>query len=481
MTISNQPIKVWVRVRIDNTSKQYMLPTIYLGGEGLLGSFLRYIVKHRDKSKSWKDKALQAMILLIEFYQANDGCFETQQRMFTEFSNNLYSGTINADGDDASSLRWMPLEATNANTLITHITKFSDYLFDETGGESELLNPIRKATGVEKILNLAAYHHRKNNAFLKHIFKDKKYGDVNTSRNIRGRKPFPVVMVDTSVCFPEIHIDALLWNGFLKPGSTYISPVHKRYKLAPLLITMLMHYTGLRCCESFHIYAEDVHLSPSGRVVIRVYHPIRGAAPEYYRNQSGNKRATRIEYLNKRYGLTDRWSSTIKSYHAGWKEPALADSKYKFFYVYFAPTEKGILFYHLFKQYMLHQRKVRKLGDTRDSQDAHPFLFTNRDGDPLSMASFGKHHERAVKAIGLEPLRANGTSDHCHRHAFKKRLDNLGIQPVLRMDLMHHKSIYSQNDYGKATNEEIYESLSNAKALSNTETALLTNLEVLNN
>lgn len=482
MTLDVKHIKANVRVRIDNTNKTYELPTVFVPGEGYLGSFLRYIVKHRLKSKSWKDKAIQAMIRLLDFTYSNEGCFVTKQQMFEEFCNSLHAGTIDSNGDDDSGLRWQPLTTENANALKSHITQFSDYLFDLTGGESALLNPVRTAIGAEKIINLAAYHHKKNKVFLSHIFDSRKKIDVNRSRNVRNRKSHRTPNVDQSVRFPEEHINTLLWDGFIKPGSTHLSPVHMRYKLGPLLITMLMHYGGIRRCEAFHIYADDVQLDPLGRVVIKVFHPTKGLAPEYYRNQSGNLTATRIEFLNTKYGLEDRESSTIKAYHAGWKEPALADSKHKFFYVYFAPTEKGILFYQLFKQYMLYQRKVSKLeGQTsNDVPESHPFLFTNRNGDPLSISSFDDHHKRAVEAIGLEALRANGTSEHCHRHSYKKRLEDLNISATLRMDLMHHKSIYSQNEYGKATNQEIYECLSDNFALSKYETSPLVNMKEFN-
>jgi len=484
MTLSRLPIKSWVSVRIDNTNKLYDLPTVYVPGEGYMGSFLRYIVKHRNLSHSWRDKAIQAIILLIQFTDANENCYRTKQLMFEEFTNSLHAGTINADGDDDSGLRWSPMSIQNANAIKNHITKFSDYLFDETGGESALLNPIRTATGAERMVNLAAYHHKKNKVFLSHIFDSNKNIDVNTSRNVGNRQKFKT-SVDQSVCFPEDHIEALIWNGFLKPGSTHLSPFHERYNLAPILITMLMHYGGIRGCEAFHLYADDIQRDPLDRVVIRIYHPVGGLAPEHFRNKPGNQRATRIEYLNRKYGLEDRWNAPKGKYHAGWKEPALADSKAKFFFVYFAPTEIGDLFYKLNTQYMLHQRKVRRLGDdqsNRKAQEAHPFLYTNRDGNPLSMRSFEQYHDRAVKAIGLgKASREKGTKEHGHRHSFKKRLEGMSVSAVLRQDLMHHKSIYSQEEYGKATNSEIYERLSDASALSESETKLLENLMSLEN
>lgn len=461
-----EPVKSYVKVKVDNTSRLHELPVVFIPGEGYLMTHLKYLVKKRSKSKSWKDKEIQAIKLLIQFVTANKDCFETQQQMFEEFSNSLHTGTFNSEGEDESGLRWEAKETTLANSLIDHITKFSDFLFKESGGETELLNQYREATGAERILNLAAYYHRKTKAFLSHAFNDKKYRKENVSRNVRARKGLSAPQADESVCFPEDLISNLLWQGFIKRGTSPIDPIHERYKLAPLLITMLMHYGGIRQCEALHIYVEDIQKDPLGRIVIRIYHPIQGLAPEHYRNlTTSNKRATRKEYLMKQFGLEDRRTSTKKSYHAGWKDPALADNKHKFFFVYFCPTEIGELFYGLLSIYIRQQRVMRLENDS----DTHPFLFTNQFGDPLSMKSFTEFHDTAVMKLGLKPMREDGLSGHPHRHAYKKRLEQLKTSAVLIKELMHHKSIISQESYGKATNTEIYDALSNAFPLSKQE------------
>jgi len=458
-----EPVKSYVKVKVDNTSRLFELPVIVISGQGYLMSHLKYLVKKRSKSKSWKDKEIQAIKLLIQFVAANKDCFETQQKMFEEFSNSLHTGTFNSKGEDESALRWEAKERSLANTLIDHITKFSEHLFNESGGETELLNPYRKATEAERILNLAAYHHRKTNAFLSHTFNDKKYCKENTSRNVRAKKVGAIPPTDDSVSFPEHLISNLLWNGYIKRGTSPDDAIHERFKLAPLLMTMLMHYGGIRQCEALHLYVEDIQKDPLGRIVIRIYHPIDGLAPQHYRNLSGiSSRATRHEYLMKQFGLEDRWTATKKSYHAGWKEPALADNKHKFFFVYFCPTEIGDLFYDLLRVYIKNQRKIR----LENNREAHPFLFTNKDGNPLSMKSFTDFHDSAVKKLGLKPMRENGLSGHPHRHAYKKRLEQIKTSPVIIKELMHHNSIISQEDYGKATNTEIYNALSNVFPLS---------------
>jgi len=380
-----EPVKSYVKVKVDNTSRLYELPVVVIPGQGYLMSHLKYLVKKRSKSKSWKDKEIQAIKLLIQFVTANKDCFETQQQMFEEFSNSLHTGTLDNKGEDESGLRWEAKKTSLANSLIDHVTKFSDHLFTESGGETELLNQYREATGAKRMLNLAAYYHRKNNAFLSHTFNDKKDRNENVSRNVRARKVISAPQVDDSVCFPENLISDLLWTGYIKRGTSPDNPIHERYNLAPLLITMLMHYGGIRQCEALHIYVEDIQKDSLGRIVIRIFHPIEGLAPQYYRNLSGkNVRATRQEYLMKQFGLEDRWSATKKSYHAGWKEPALADNKHKFFFVYFCPTEIGDLFYDLLRIYINHQRKIR----LKNNRETHPFLFTNKVFNPLSMKSY---------------------------------------------------------------------------------------------
>lgn len=458
-----EPVKSYVKVKIDNTNRLFELPVVVIPGHGYLMSHLEYLVKKRSKSKSWKDKEIQSIKLLIQFVTANKDCFETQQKMFEEFANALHTGTFNNKGEDDSGLRWEAKETRLANTLIDHITKFSDFLYEKSNGETELLNQYREATGAERMINLAAYHHRKNNAFLSHAFNDKKYRNENISRNVRSRKVVTKPDSDSSVCFPEDQISNLLWHGFIKRGSSPNAPIHERYKLAPLLITMLMHYGGLRQCEAMHLYVDDIQKDPLGRIVIRIYHPIEGLAPEHFRNRKGSyKRATRQDYLMVQYGLEDRWTATKKSYHAGWKEPALADSKHKFFFVYFCPSEIGEIFYELLKVYIRQQRVVRH----DNGKETHPFLFTNKDGNPISMKSFTNFHDAAVKKIGLMPVREDGLTGHPHRHAYKKRLEQIKISPALIKELLHHNSIVSQDSYGKATNAEIYSSLSNSYPLS---------------
>ena len=96
-------------IKVDNTGTKISLPVI-VTQDGLLKSYLDYLIVHRYKSRSWKDRSAFAVRLLIDYTNQNKDCFETPHQLFQEFSNSLYTGTIGEDGSDPSWLRWKPRE-----------------------------------------------------------------------------------------------------------------------------------------------------------------------------------------------------------------------------------------------------------------------------------------------------------------------------------------------------------------------------------
>lgn len=123
--------------------------------DALLKSFLEYQISRKHKGKTWHRDNAHAMVLLLNFWQATKDKFSSPRQMFEAYSDAVCYGTIQRDGEDPTGLRWHPRSAAQANGLIRHITAYSDWLFDETGEESVLLNPVRKATPYEKMLKLS--------------------------------------------------------------------------------------------------------------------------------------------------------------------------------------------------------------------------------------------------------------------------------------------------------------------------------------
>jgi hypothetical protein len=152
-------------IKVDNTGTKISLPVI-VTQDGLLKSYLDYLIVHRYKSRSWKDRSAFAVRLLIDYTNQNKDCFETPHQLFQEFSNSLYTGTIGEDGSDPSWLRWKPREDKDANFLISLITQYTDWLSEQYEEKKLQINPTVKPTRYEEWMGLAAFYQKKRRAFL---------------------------------------------------------------------------------------------------------------------------------------------------------------------------------------------------------------------------------------------------------------------------------------------------------------------------
>jgi hypothetical protein len=446
-----------VSIKTDLLNRKLVFKAIVVES-GLLSSHLEYLkskLLQKGVSNSWRTQSIQAIRLLLDYSIVNKDVFDNPQDMFVAFSNRIYDGTIDDKGNDPTGLRWQPQSNEYGNKIIYHVTLFSDWLYDEKDGSTELLNPQREATKSERILNLAAYNHRINKSFLGHTYSQQhKEQSINTARTVGNRKTHAVADFDPSKAFREDKIWELLLNGFTKQGVPASRPPEERFNLANVLITMLLHFGGLRTCEPFHIFKDDI-IPNEGLEQIRVYDPRKGLAPEWYRNRAKLPNANRQTFLREKYGLAPRWEHPNSTYNAGWKNPTV-NAQGKYFNVFMFGA-KGVkkMFFDLFRVYI--QTRVEPLKGRE-----HPFLFTNKNGDPLSMDSFQDAHKTAVIKIGLTPLLDYGGSPHCHRHAYGTRLNDADISSYMIKTCMHHACIDSQEVYKHKGNEKIINALSDA-------------------
>ena len=454
-----------VKVQIDHHDLPLEMKAIVVT-DGLLMSHLKYLIQNKNSGRrnGWITKSIQAIGLLIDYTVTNKANFKNPHDLFMSFSVRMHSGTISKDGSDPSMLRWEPRSTNSANELIRHVTNYSKWLFDETGDINLLLNPKREATESEKLVNLAAYNHKMNNSFLKHTYSDSQKDEaVNTVNAFKPIKELPT-FEDPKKPFDENKIWDLIGTGFLKKGVSPNAPTEEKYNLANILITMLMHFGGLRACEPFHLYKDDI-IPNDGFEQIRVFHPTQGAAPDWYRKKTNQPNCNRSMFLLQKFGLSDRWEAREGSaYHAGWKNPPVSRTG-KYFPV-FLFGERGVreLFYKLFQIYLFTQRV-----DPLPGRE-HPFLFTNGNGDPLSMGDFQEAHRNAVVKIGMSPYFEHGGTRHCHRYSYAHRIADLkdkglGIDEMIIKGVMHHKSIKSQEVYTAPHTQKIEQHLSKAEDL----------------
>lgn len=428
---------VEANVRVDNTGLQVSLPII-VTKDGLLRSYLDYLIVHRNKSGSWKDRSAFAVRLLIDYSTQNEGCFDKPYELFREFANCLYTGTIGEDGKDPSWLRWKPRKDDDAGFLIKLITHYTDWLAYQHEEKKFQINPTVKPTRYEEWMGLAAHYQKKRRAFLSHLWADKP--DPSYYRHVMPRKISRSNGTESKKSFPEGRIDDLLWNGFVRYGFETSDRVHERLDLKNVLITMLMHYGGLRLSECFQLWVEDIIPWEDGTALVKVFHPDKGK-----RNRNN---PSRREELLKRYGLKPRFEyPKSHTLHAGWKDPKEDNEDLHFMTVWWFPQSAGKTFNDLWRLYLLYQR--------HPDGDKHPYAFTTRTGAPHSIKGYNQSLKRAVGRIGLPFSKEDGTTAHAHRHSYGQALSDAKSSSLIIKNALHHKSIESQQVYTELTEKQM--------------------------
>lgn len=426
----------------DAAGMQSVLPVI-VTEHGVLDQFARYMFLNRIKSRSWQESATFALQLLLEYMEANQSFYDTPRALFTSFSDALYTGTV-SNSCDPSGLWWQPRQPDDAARLISHVTRFSDWLAAVNEDANLQLNPWRQASRHEERLNWAAYSHRRDKAFLSHLWRST--SQAKQSRAVRSRM-MPAERQTPAKAFPEEHFELLVCEGFRRRLRDSRGPTDLRN----VLITYLMHYGGLRLSEALSLWSDDVSLE-AGEVIVRIYHPEYGLAP-------GGK-TNRAAYLQSQYGLQprNRLVKAIDPLFLGWKNGLITDPHRRCFEVFFFPYETGQIFAELWRDYHLKQRLKPK------TSEGHPYAFTNRDGQPYSHRMFRKAHKLGIERIGLVYEKIEGTTPHGHRHAYGQRLARDGADPLLIKNAMHHASITSSQTYTQPTTMQMRQSLRDLEA-----------------
>lgn len=411
-------------VVVDASGQQSVLPVI-VTDQGALDQFVLYIHLYRRRSRSWQDAATFSIRLLLEFTAVNHHYYEEPKALFKAFADALFMGTIGSKCDP-SGLWWYPRSRDDADSIITHVTQFSDWLSTSNEERKLQLNPWRAATQHEQRLNWAAFEHRRNNAFLSHLWRENK--NAKKSRTVRS-EPLAIDRSTPPKAFPDNKFETLRSEGFRTTRRNTVHPTSIRNTL----ITYLMHFGGVRLSEALSLWSGDVGIE-NGEVIVRVHHPESGMAPD------GTKRS---EYLDRMYGLQprNRLVKAVDPLFLGWKNGLITDAHRECFEVFFYPYEKALEFTQMWRDYHLIERVSPK------STESHPYAFTNIHGQPYSHRMFRKAHRIAIERVGLAYDKIHGTTPHGHRHAYGQRLASAGATPLQIKNAMHHASIASGETY----------------------------------
>ncbi|MBZ9692211.1 gamma-mobile-trio recombinase GmtY [Clostridium sp. M14] len=473
-------VKVSSKTYQDNTGKSIDFPTILIEYDGktmIFEQLHRYQINKRYKSKAWQKKLVQAVGLLLDYMEANQNCCCSAKEFFDTFCESVYSGTINEEGLDPSGLYWLPKRDDNANSLVSKLNDFSDWLHEEYGAVQ--LNPWRKATRYEERLNWMAQINKNHNVFLAHLKDVHEMSETaKLARNsTRKRKPYSA-KVDVPA-FPEDKIHELLWEGFKKTKKKCELDLVDSYNWRDIAITILMHGGGLRHSEVFHLWVQDVLPDPEdpNLVAVRIYHPSEGRAPKDFKNPTTGKYITdRESYLLLKYGLLPRnmYSLDDKRF-VGWKNPRLDNDKDNYMHVYWMSKEWGYLFKRVWKMYM-----AKRLRD--GIKDIHPFAFVahspNELGEMMPLRTQTDSYNRAIEKIGLIVGKEYGTTPHGHRHAYGQRLKKSNVNPLIIQRAMHHRCMKSQETYTEPTIAEITATLNSGTTSLNNGCAISMQTEI---
>lgn len=414
--------------------------------EGVVMPLVRYFESKRDVCSLSKQKKVRDAVRLFAEYsaandpgqsfgQANHGGVRPWEH-FSRFRSALLHGTFNSEtGQDPSNLGWRPSSASKVNRVVKDLTGIFTWIDDHGGRGAPLFNPVVAPTHHEVLMQRAAYELRRGKAFLGHTW-DHAIPAVGRSvgalKELKGPGAEPPR-------FPDALFDRFILKGHSVAGTL---------KVRDILIALLLNKGGLRLSEPMHLFVEDVSYDPStggARVVVK--HPSQGDAPK---RRAGPNYKNREDYLAQRYGKRPR-NLVTGPQHAGWK------SEWKEIEVQWFEPEFGVVFWHLWQQYIRLIAPIR-----RDHPWAFVALEVGAYGRPLTIAAYSKVHRDAVFRAGLArrgdeiDLKAEGLTAHGHRHGYGNRAKNVaGIDKLLVQRMLHHSSPESQDVYTRLSSAEI--------------------------
>ena len=453
--------KLNVLIKQDLNRSSLKLPVLFIDNYPFL-PLLHYMID-RNTSPSKNEKLIQAWKLFLNFFLVKGNLYNSPKNILSEFIKNLYDGTIGQDGIDHSNLYWEVRNIKNANTIISEINCVFDY-FLEINPNATHLNPWRKATTLEQKILTSAWYYKKNNSFFNHLIgKDDKSNNTTKKRSAHQRIPTSFDKLNNTKSFPEEIFSKLLVEGFRNRKNISNSDIfkisHETHNIRDILITLLMHYGGLRISEVFHLYVTDVIPVPddsddsddSDIALVRIFHPEYGLPPE---DKSINNRKSlfknRRDWLNKKYGLHPRnILNKDDIYYAGWKNLRLDDQQNQSITIQWFPKSAGKIFLKLWYVYLIERAKHTRLSKK------HPYAFVNLEGHPYTIKSYQNARDRAFKRIDLINSTSYGTNTHSHRHAYGQRLADCHVTDKVIMKCMHHNSLKSQLIYTSPTQERV--------------------------
>jgi len=197
------------------------------------------------QSQSWKEKSIFSLRLLIEYINAHTKCFDQPVTLLQSFTDCLTTGTFDYEVCyDPSGLYWRPRSIPDANSILAHITHYTDALALQKGYDENQFNPFRDATKIEEHLNWCAYYQKQKHVFLNHLSNQNKAHYYNSKQRSVSQLKTPTISDEKIYRFPEEHFNDLLYKGFIRAYSSASAPDRERLDYKNIAITLLLNGGG---------------------------------------------------------------------------------------------------------------------------------------------------------------------------------------------------------------------------------------------
>ena len=218
----------------------------------------------RNLDLSTEGSYAHAAGLLIDFIGARAGEFADVTKradLFSKFASAVLYGTIR-NGEDASGLWWHPRSTERAHRQLTLACDISDWLNKEY--ETTAINPFtREASVPEQIVFWRRWNLNKATSLLSHTKSRSVARERATVARAVAMPGTKSTVLDRPPFFPEQHIERLLFQGFVLAGGRRGNLPWKRWNIRDMMVTLLMHFGGLRVSKPLPIYGvDDVFVHP---------------------------------------------------------------------------------------------------------------------------------------------------------------------------------------------------------------------------
>lgn len=357
---------------------------------------------------------------------------------FLAFSTALSLGTIQS-GTCPYDLWWTPRRVDDIRKIYARLTIFLNWIAKRSDIPSII--PQRSSTTGEQLKFWARWNTLKRNSLLGHLM------TAQAHQHPLGQTSAPPILwtppktAEQPIRFEGEHFKRFLNEGFKRRAALRWSVVRDQ------MISLLLHGGGLRISDALSLWVPDVmYEDPQfpGEAVVRLYHPHEGAVS--YRDPLTGREVmtTRAALLRLKY---NRLPLDLQSGHrrVGAKGNLYLNSKEAYTLVFWKDAKYARAFAQLRDEYLR----------IRPRPDNHPYLFLTPAGEPMTDRAFAKNHNVAVRRIGLTPGKEFGTTSHAHRHTFVFDLREADVSKKGIQIAAHHRSIESQEDYGKMTMLEV--------------------------